>query len=307
VAPESQSESRRRFLDDLVAAGLLIPTGIPGLYGRGQWFEEVIERFERFVTREGAGEGVEVMRFPPLLSRAHYLKTDHIETMPQLLGSVHALPVDRGDARGRSEPIDRDGDWDSELVPTGMVMIPAACYPVYPACSGQLPQGGRTIDLRAFVFRREPSDDPARMQVFRQREYVRLGTPEAAVAHRDKWLERAAGMLSTLGLECRVELANDPFFGRGGRVMKATQREQGLKYEIVVPITSEEHPTAIASCNCHLDHFGSAFDIRTADGNVAHTACVGFGLERIALALFRTHGMDPEAWPRRAREPLGWG
>jgi hypothetical protein len=80
--------------------------------------------------------------------------------------------------------------------------------------------------------------------------------------------------------------------------MKATQREQNLKYELVVPITSEEKPTAITSSNCHLDHFGLAFDIRTADGAVAHSACVGFGLERIALALFRTHGMDPDAWPR---------
>ena len=41
---------------------------------------------------------------------------------------------------------------------------------------------------------------------------------------------------------------------------------------------------------------------RTADGEVAHTACVGFGMERIALALFRTHGLDPERWPRRVRE-----
>ena len=35
----------------------------------------------------------------------------------------------------------------------------------------------------------------------------------------------------------------------------------------------------------------------TADGDVAHSACVGFGMERIALAMLRTHGMDPSRWP----------
>jgi seryl-tRNA synthetase len=86
--------------------------------------------------------------------------------------------------------------------------------------------------------------------------------------------------------------------------MKATQREQGLKFELVVPITSRERPTAVASSNYHLDHFGLAFDIRTADGAVAHSACIGFGLERIALALFSTHGMDPDLWPHDVRSVL---
>ena len=183
-------------------------------------------------------------------------------------------------------------------------MVPAAGYPLYPTLSGTLPAGGRTIDLRTFVFRREPSDDPARMQIFRQREFVRLGTPEEAIAHRDDWIQRGLEIHRSLGLDVRRELANDPFFGRGGRVMKATQREQDLKYELVAPIASSEKLTAITSSNYHLDHFGLAFDILTAEGEVAHTACVGFGLERIALALFRRHGMDPDRWPNEVRSVL---
>ena len=80
--------------------------------------------------------------------------------------------------------------------------------------------------------------------------------------------------------------------------------EQRLKVEILAPITSEENPTAITSSNYHLDHFGVAFDIRTADGEVAHSSCVGFGLERIAFALFKTHGMDPDRWPTEVRGVL---
>ena len=43
-----------------------------------------------------------------------------------------------------------------------------------------------------------------------------------------------------------------------------------------------------------------------ADGTIAHTACVGFGLERIALALYHRHGFDRAAWPGSVREALEW-
>jgi seryl-tRNA synthetase len=167
-----------------------------------------------------------------------------------------------------------------------------------------LPPQGRTVDLISFVFRHEPSGDPARMQSFRQREYVRLGTPSQALEHRNYWLKRGEEMLSSVGLDVRPELANDPFFGRTGRLMSATQKEQDLKYELMVPVASKEKRTAVTSCNYHLDHFGHAFNIKTPDGNTAHTACIGFGLERIALALFRKHGFDPDRWPNDVKRVL---
>jgi seryl-tRNA synthetase len=142
------------------------------------------------------------------------------------------------------------------------------------------------------------------MQIFRQREYVRLGNADEALAHRDAWLERGEGMLRAVGLPVEAVVANDPFFGRGGRLAKATQREQALKFELVVPICSDQTPTAVSSCNYHLDYFGLAFDIATADGSPSHTSCIGFGLERIALALFKHHGLNPGNWPESVRRRL---
>jgi hypothetical protein len=48
------------------------------------------------------------------------------------------------------------------------------------------------------------------------------------------------------------------------------------------------------------------YGLRTADGEVAHTACLGFGLERVVLALLHTHGLDLHAWPAAVRGKL-WG
>jgi seryl-tRNA synthetase len=291
-------------LDALFRARLLIPTGVRGVYGLAHAFEDVIERFDAYATRAAADQGAEVIRFPPLLPRASYQRTDHMETFPNLMGSVHSFIGNERESLALAEKKAAGGDWSADLSATEVMMTPAACYPLYPTATGTLPPEGRIVDLRSFVFRHEPSDDPARMQIFRMRELVRIGTPEQALNHRNEWLRRAEEMLRAVGLDVQPVIANDPFFGRGGRVMAATQREQELKYELVAPIASKESPTAVASCNYHLDHFGVAFDIRTHDGAVAHSGCVGFGLERVALALFEKHGFEPAQWPPSVRNVL---
>lgn len=291
----------------LVEAGHLIPSAVPGVYGRSGTFEHVIEQFERLVTARGRHLAPEVMRFPPILPRVDYERINHIHNFPDLLGSIHTF---LGDGKAHRQLVRKfearhtGADWTEDLDPAAVMMIPAACYPLYPTATGQLPEEGRVVDLRSYVFRHEPSGDPARMQIFRQREYVRLGTAAQALAHRDDWLERGGELLRAVGLPVERVIANDPFFGRGGRLAKATQREQALKWELVVPIASETAPTAVSSSNYHLDAFGVAFDIIGPDGQPAHTACVGFGLERIALALFRHHGFDPDRWPGEVRQLL---
>jgi seryl-tRNA synthetase len=292
------------FLDELLEHGLLIDTGVPGVYGRGAAFEDVVTRFDRWVTEAGAADRPEVLRFPPVLNRRHFERSEYLKSFPHLAGSVNSFAGDDAGHQCLLHQVERGEDWATGLAATEVVLTPAACYPVYPAVSGKLPAGGRLMDVMSWCFRHEPSTDPARMQMFRMHEYVRIGAPDAIRAFRDRWLDRSLEMLRAIGLEVRSVVANDPFFGRAGRMLAANQREQALKFEVVVPIASAEQPTAVVSCNYHQDHFGTLFDITTADGTPAHTACVGFGLERIALALFRTHGPDVRAWPTSVRNPL---
>jgi seryl-tRNA synthetase len=292
------------FTQGVFDAGLLRRSGVAGILARSGTFEGVIEAFEAFVTRHGVDQQAEVLRFPPLFPRADYGKVNHIHNFPDLLGSVHSFEGSEREARRMARDFDEGQDWTAHLAPSETMLIPAACYPLYPLLTGPLP-ASTCIDLRSWVFRHEPSEDLPRMQCFRQREYVRVGTADEAWAHRELWRERALEMLRSLGLPAVSQVANDPFFGRGGRLAKATQREQDLKYEVVVPITSEDRPTAVSSQNCHLEAFGVGFGIQLGDGSPAHTACVGFGLERIALALFKTHGLRVQDWPASVRAELG--
>lgn len=304
IATASLTEAYQHCQEQLIQAGILVSLGVPGVYGHSGTFEEVIEHFEQLVTRRAKPLHAEVIRFPAIFSRKNYLRTTHIETFPDLMGSVHSfLGNEHAHARMLQKRANGE-DWTRDLEPTEVMLTPAACYPLYPTATGVLPEGGRTVDLRSFVFRHEPSIDPARMQIFRQREFVRLGTAEEALAHRQYWLELGQEILNSVGLEVEAVVASDPFFGRGGKMMAATQKEQDLKFELVHAVATAEKPTAITSCNCHLDHFGHTFDIRTPDGKYAHTACIGFGLERIALALFMTHGFDPDQWPSEVKNVL---
>jgi seryl-tRNA synthetase len=155
-----------------------------------------------------------------------------------------------------------------------------------------------------WVYRHEPSPEPTRMQSFRVREFVRAGTPDMVVQWRDQWLQRGLELLTALGLPARSDVASDPFFGRGGKILAEGQKSQKLKFEVLVPVISLDKPTAVCSFNYHQEHFGHVFGIRTADDQVAHTACLGFGLERVTMALFKTHGFDPKSWPAEVRARL---
>ena len=112
-------------------------------------------------------------------------------------------------------------------------------------------------------------------------------------------------MMAAVGLDVTIDVANDPFFGRAGRMLSNNQRDQNLKFELLIPVTSAAKPTACMSFNYHQDAFGAKWGLFLEDGATAHTACVGFGLERIALALFARHGLTIEDWPSEVRETLG--
>ncbi|MEA2315775.1 MAG: hypothetical protein QOI03_2467 [Solirubrobacteraceae bacterium] len=295
------------FLSELIARGLLIESGVAGLYGRGEQFERVRAALDAMLTRAAVVDSPQRMAFPPLLPRRQLERIGYLKTFPHLAGAVFAFAGGDPEAVIQEQRAARHEDWSEFQSMTELVLTPAACYPVYPAVAarGPLPPGGITVDAGAsYVFRHEPSGDPARMQMFHQREIVRLGEPETVAAWRDAWRERSLALLAAVGLDVRLDVASDPFFGRSGRLLARSQRAQELKFELLAQIAGPE-PTALASFNYHQDYFSSTYAITMRDGDArAHTACLGFGLERVTLALLREHGLDVDAWPAQTREEL---
>lgn len=292
------------FHDGLVAHGLIVPVGVPGVFGRGAVFEDVLSRFDALVGRRGVDEGAESMTFPPVINRRVLEKVNYLDSFPHLCGAVHSFFGDAIQALALAERARGGGAWGELLGQTEVVMNPAACYPLYPSLAGTLPAAGRTVTMLNWVFRHEPSPEPTRMQSFRVREVVRAGAPQEVLAWRDQWHQRGLELLGALGLPARSDVAADPFFGRRGKMMGASQKEQKLKFELLVPVISASEPTALCSFNYHQDKFAVEFGIQTTDGAVAHTACLGFGLERVVMALFKAHGFEPASWPAEVRRQL---
>jgi seryl-tRNA synthetase len=295
------------FLPGLAEHGLLLPTGVSGVYGRGAEFERVVLGFDGLVTASVAEDGAEVLRFPPTLPRTQLEQSGYLKSFPHLAGTIFGFEGSESEAVELGELAERHADWSRLQTMTGVTLQPAVCYPVYAvaAADGPLPDCGRLFDVQGWCFRNEPSDDPARMQSFRMRELVRLGSSAEVASWKEAWVGRAQEILERVGLDVSPAPANDPFFGRTGRMLAANQRDLGLKTELVGTIASAERPTPLASINLHLDHFGVDFGIRGSDGDLAHTACVGFGLERVALALFREHGLELRSWPPATLALLG--
>ncbi|MEP7053929.1 MAG: amino acid--[acyl-carrier-protein] ligase [Actinomycetota bacterium] len=300
----SLEEAQRRFRSSLIEAGLLLASGVDGLYARSGTYEDIVEGIDRLVVAAGSDQAATRLRFPPLLPRPLFARTGYLASFPQLMGSVHSFTGNDKEHAALLALAEAGERWESALTPTELMLTPAACHPVYPLYSGTLPAAGVIVDVYGYCFRHEPSIDPARMQAFRMHEYVYLGSPDAAEKHRDMWVDRGMELLESLALQAESMPANDPFFGRGGRLLAFSQRDAGLKTELAVHLYDDESWTAVVSGNCHHDHFGAEFGIMSADGAVAHSSCIGFGVDRIALALLARHGLDPARWPPAVRERL---
>jgi seryl-tRNA synthetase len=288
-----------------IAHALFRPMGVGGVYARTGLFERVIDGLTSLISRHRPPDA-EIFKFPPVMSRAQVARSGYLKSFPHLLGCVSCLHGTEPEIRALVESAGTGKEWVGALRATDLVLAPAACYPIYPmaAALGAVPAGGLRFDVTCDCFRHESTCELGRFQSFRMREYVCVGTPGEVVDFRERWKIQAVELMNQLALPHHTTAASDPFFGRAGKMMAVSQVEQELKFELLIPVNSAENPTACMSFNYHQAHFGETWGIEIAAGGPAHTACVAFGVDRLALAMFATHGIDLNKWPRSVRGTL---
>jgi seryl-tRNA synthetase len=283
-------------------SGQPIATDVPGVYLFPATFEDVILALRRGISALAAEEPFQRLAIPPVISRRTIERAGYVKTFPQLLGTVHSYTGD-GKQWAKLVPlVEQGGAWHAEQQISDLVLLPAACYPVYATLTGSKLTGPARFAVAANCFRQEASSETGRLRSFRMVELVTVATPDYCAQWRDHWLDRVADWLSRMALEVSIEVADDPFFGPGRKLFQAAQRAQELKFELKVAVAAGQ-VQAVASANYHKDHFGETFDF-TVDGEVGHTACMAFGMERIALALINAHGPRLASWPEGVRAAL---
>lgn len=284
--------------DETILDHLFRPMGVDGVYARTRQYEDVADALQQLISRRRPDDA-EVFRFPPVMSLRQLETSGYLNSFPQLLGCVCCLHGTEADISAAVNRAKQGVDWTQETRVADLVLSPAACYPIYPIAAkrGAISQQGLIFDVAADCFRHEPSRDLDRLQSFRMREFVRIGAPAQIATFREQWMKRASALAADLQLPFEFDRASDPFFGRVGQLMAANQIEESLKFELLIPVRENGAPTACMSFNYHRDHFGKTWGILDEAGAHAHTGCVAFGVDRLTLALFATHGLSISDWP----------
>src|ERR1700733_9222052 len=104
VFPGPDGEAANPIQDPmgLVAASLLLPPGVDGVYGRRGMYEDVVNGLTHVIT--GLREpGTEVLRFPPVMNRSVLEKSGYLKSFPNLLGCVCALHGTEADIRAAAD------------------------------------------------------------------------------------------------------------------------------------------------------------------------------------------------------------
>jgi len=195
------------------------------------------------------------------------------------------------------------------MVEPAQCLKPAICYHCYPALEGQtIASPGRSLTCVGRVFRYEASNVTGleRLWEFGCRDIVWIGRPEWVAEQRRRIVDWTLGMVGRWDLDGVIETANDPFFPTAHAAKTYFQVLGELKYELRLPLepAADGSPRTLAasSFNLHQDLMSSAFNIRMDDASLAHTGCVGWGLERWVLAIFTRHGLELAGWPASVRE-----
>lgn len=182
-----------------------------------------------------------------------------------------------------------------EIENTEQYITPAACLHVYPNISGKKVQNCAYFGI-AHCGRREGGrwDPPYRLPDFYMAELVCIGSQNYVQQFLQSAEKKVEEMFGRLGIEGSFELATDAFFLGNDDGAKIMQKLKGLKREFVV--NDGDKTVALMSINNHETFFGKQFDI-TTDATVTHTACVAFGISRLATYSTRLWGTDVSSWP----------
>jgi hypothetical protein len=246
--------------------------------------------------------------FPSLMSIDALHEADYLASFPQHLTTASPVAADMdkvGEFVAATEK--NTGDALSYCSEPTHVLAPTVCIHAYRAMRYRTLEDDELVTLtaRGHCFRHERNrlDYAGRLWNFTMREIVFVGDAEKVEHGRRDVLVATHTWLDSLGMAYAIESATDPFFVSGHAAQSFFQLTNRTKLELRMEVEGTE--LAVGSFNHHRAHFGKNFGIRhQGDNRAAHSACVGFGLERLVLAFFAQLGTKIEDWPEPLQEAL---
>lgn len=291
----------------------LIGEGLTGLRGP---LLQLFRFFERHFKALADEFGAEDNHYPVMIPNALLAEMGYFGHFPQHVtfcchfpDSLPVLEAVAAEAKESGDPELLGRQFADRLAPPGHVLTPGVCLPCYAQQRDRVlgPDEVRTLTMQNHVFRYEANNfrPLARGWDFTVRDIVFFGSNADLVRKRAEVMERIFAFCEELDLDVTLELANDPFFLDASRDKAIYQRMGEVKYELLFRLPLRDAPLAAASFNLHRDFYTSLYNVRMANGDLAESACMGFGFERWLYGFVCQKGLDPAYWPARVTAALG--
>ena len=245
-------------------------------------------------------------KLPNVISIDSLAKTNHLSSFPEHLHFISHLEQNLDNIDGYSNSIKSDTSQfktESKTSNPEIVHNPSTCYNCFAALKNKKITENMAITAKSSCHRYEASNhnELGRLLEFDLREVIFLGSPEYVRQTREKTLELVKLLSEEWELGGSLQSENDPFFTSDFEVKAKHQRNMKMKYEFRAYLTRSNQSLSIMSSNLHSLTFSKAFNI-TCDSWPVHTGCLGFGIERFAIALISQHGSNIEKWPDKLKK-----
>lgn len=254
-------------------------------------------------------------RYPTLIPTAVLEQCGYFNSFPHFLMFVTRLHNDIDNYRAFVQAYQDKQHIDASVFSycqnTEYCLPPTMCYHTYHQYRDTVidPAAGVVVTARGKSFRYESKYHRGleRLWDFTIREIVFMGSRDFVLDCRHRFMQLALDFIEQLGLAGYCEVANDPFFCKPDTAEQIWfQKLLELKYELRLAVDAQRS-IAVGSFNFHDGFFGEGFQIKHGDAGWVRTACVGFGLERLAYAFLCQYGLDTSAWPGIIREGIDHG
>ena len=289
-------------LDELREAGIVHRVH-PGLYV----FREPVSTLIRFLdaailARFARPFGAREEAYPNCIPLPALGRADHLASFPEHLHFLTHLTQDLAVLDGFAERARTEG---AAVAPalgeaSGFELVhnPSTCYHCYAARTDTEVPDNMAVTALAKCHRFEAANhrETGRLLEFSLREVIFLGDGGYIRETRARTLDLVKELARDWRLYGVLEASNDPFFTTDYEVKAAHQRRMAMKVEYRATLPGIAKGLAVMSSNLHGPSFGKAFNM-TRSGRPIQTGCLGFGHERLALALIAQHGAERTAWP----------
>jgi seryl-tRNA synthetase len=266
-----------------------------GIYSYSGIFLSLVSGFDEYFLDYAKSIGASESIYPSTLPLKNLQASGYVSNFPHHTLFVSGANKSKNEISllATSKNISSKQMSDPELV-----LSPTVCY----RCFDVLSNTNIKSDLELYTatcecFRNEgiASQDISRLTNFRMREIVFIGTPPNIEKTRQRICAHARDAIDEFDLSASLVTAFDPFFTTANDKKRGYQNMMGLKYEMRMKIPYLNAEISCMSFNNHQKTLIEAYNI-SPNRDLA-SGCVGYGLERLALAVFAQHGLNPQNWP----------